>query len=200
MRWPLGDPVAGWPTTNGSGPIDSTPSVVNADGQASSILVGSGNDGDPTTGGYQAYGPSGQEEWFAAPVNPPSDSSPSVGVEAGISIGTLQGQTAAVAGSLGQVSYARNAANGSPLTGWPFLNTDSTHSTAALADLYGTGQNEIIVGGDQTGGYRRRPGLHERRAPPDPDSIGQSDLSSQHQPGRRLLTGRGRLPFWRGHR
>ena len=29
--------------------------------------------------------------------------------------------------------------NGAPLTGWPFLNTDSTHSTAALADLYGIG-------------------------------------------------------------
>ena len=148
-----GDTISGWPTTNGSGPIDSTPSVVNAGGQASSILVGSGNDADPNTGGYQAYGPSGQNEWFAAPVNPASDSSPSFGVEAGISIGQLQGQTAAFAGSLGQVSYARNAATGSPLTGWPFLNTDSTHSTAALADLYGTGQNEIIVGGDQSGGY-----------------------------------------------
>jgi hypothetical protein len=148
-----GNPVAGWPTTNGSGPIDSTPSVVDAGGQASSILVGSGNDEDPTTGGYQAYAPSGGEQWFAPTVNPSSDTSPAVGVQAGISVGTLQGQTAAVAGSLGQVSYARNAASGSPLTGWPFLNTDSTHSTAALADLYGTGQNEIIVGGDQSAGY-----------------------------------------------
>ena len=121
-------------------------------------------------------------------------------MQAGISVGTLQGQTAAVAGSLGQVSYARNAANGSPLTGWPFLNTDSTHSTAALADLYGTGQNEIIVGGDQSAGYGAGQTYTERRASPDPDPIGQSDLSSQHQPGHRLLTGRGRLSFWGGHR
>ena len=52
-----------------------------------------------------------------------------------------------MAGSLGQVSYALNATTGAPLTGWPFFNSDSTHSTAALADLYGTGQTEIIVGG-----------------------------------------------------
>jgi hypothetical protein len=153
-----GTPVStpGWPSpgaTNGSGPIDSTPSVVAPFGQATSILVGSGNDGDPDTGGYQAYGPTGQEQWFAAPVNPPSDTAPAVGVQAGITVGTLQGQTAAVAGSLGQVSYARSASNGNPLTGWPFLNTDSTHSTAALADLYGSGQSEIVVGGDQSAGY-----------------------------------------------
>ncbi len=86
-----GDPIAGWPATNGSGPIDSTPSVVNTSGQVSSILVGSGNDEDPTTGGYQAYGPTGHQEWFAAPVNPPSDTSPAVGVQAGISVGTLAG-------------------------------------------------------------------------------------------------------------
>ena len=63
-----------------------------------------------------------------------------------------RGGTDAFAGSLGQVSYALDAADGAPLTGWPFFNSDSTHSTAALADLYGTGQNEIVVGGDQTAG------------------------------------------------
>ncbi|HXW38517.1 MAG TPA: hypothetical protein VEJ44_02390, partial [Acidimicrobiales bacterium] len=89
---------------------------------------------------------------FDSPVNPPSDTSPAFGVQAGISVGSLQGQTAGFAGSLGQVSYALNAANGNHLTGWPFLNTDSTHSTAALADLYGSGQTEIVVGGDQSAG------------------------------------------------
>ena len=37
------------------------------------VLVGSGNDADPTTGGYQAYGPSGGQLWFTPVVNPPTD-------------------------------------------------------------------------------------------------------------------------------
>ncbi len=142
----------GWPTTNESGPIDSTPSVVTSGGQTS-VLVGSGNDGDPAPGGYSSFGPTGVQQWFTQVVNPPSDTDPAGGVQAGIAVGNLQpGPVDAVAGSLGQVGYALNATTGAPLTGWPFLNTDSTHSTAALADLYGTGQTEIVYGGDQTAG------------------------------------------------
>ncbi len=147
-------PVAatGWPATNESGPIDSTPSVVSSGGQTS-VLVGSGNDGDPVPGGYTAYNASGTQKWFTQVVNPPSDTAPAGGVQAGVAVGSLQsGGLDAVAGSLGQVSYALNATTGTPLTGWPFLNSDSTHSTAALADLYGTGQTEIVYGGDQTAG------------------------------------------------
>jgi hypothetical protein len=144
--------VAGFPTTDESGPIDSPPSVASVNGQPE-ILVGSGNDVDPSTGGYSAYNASGGQRWFTSVVNPPSDFSPGLGVQAGISVGALTGGGPdAVAGSLGQVSYALNATSGSPLTGWPFFNSDSTHSTAALADLYGTGQTEIIIGGDQTAG------------------------------------------------
>ena len=139
--------VAGWPTTDGSGPIDSTPSI-DSTGSQESVLVGSGNDADPTTGGYQAYGPAGNRLWYTPATNP----APDIGVQAGITVGALQSGNDAVAGSLGQVTYALNAQTGATLTGWPFLNTDSTHSTAALADLYGTNQNEIIVGSDQTGG------------------------------------------------
>jgi hypothetical protein len=142
----------GWPATNESGPIDSTPSVATSNGQTS-VLVGSGNDGDPVPGGYSAFSTTGTQQWFTRVVNPPSDTNPAGGVQAGLAVGSLQsGGLDAVAGSLGQVSYALNAGNGAPLTGWPFLNTDSTHSTAALADLYGTGQTEVIYGGDQTAG------------------------------------------------
>jgi hypothetical protein len=151
-----GTSVAGWPTTDGSGPVDSTPSVVAQGNGLSSVLVGSGNDEDPTTGGYQAYGPSGSLLWFTPVTNPPTDAAPAVGVQAGLTVGTLQaGRIDTVAGSLGQVSYALDASTGATLTGWPFFNSDSTHSTAALADLYGTGQNEIVVGGDQTAGDGR---------------------------------------------
>ncbi len=150
---PTGTPVAGWPTTNESGPIDAPASVEPAGNGLSSVLIGSGNDADPSTGGYQAFGPSGGQLWHTPVVNPQTDNAPAVGVQAGMTVGSLQfGGSDTVAGSLGQVAYALNAGNGAPLAGWPFFNSDSTHSTAALADLYGTGQNEIIVGGDQTAG------------------------------------------------
>ncbi len=150
---PSGTSVAGWPTTNESGPIDSPASVSPVGFGLSSVLIGSGNDADPTTGGYQAFGPSGGQLWHTGVVNPPTDTAPATGVQAGLTVGTLQfGGTDTVAGSLGQVSYALNAGTGGPLAGWPFFNSDSTHSTAALADLYGTGQNQIIVGGDQSAG------------------------------------------------
>ncbi len=143
---------SGWPTTNETGPIDSTPSISSAGGQTS-VLVGSGNDSDPGPGGYSGFSSTGSQQWFTQVVNPPSDSAPVGGVQAGLAVGSLQsGGPDAVAGSLGQVSYALDASNGAPLNGWPFLNTDSTHSTAALADLYGTGQTEIIDGGDQSAG------------------------------------------------
>ncbi|HEY5097754.1 MAG TPA: hypothetical protein VII46_06875, partial [Acidimicrobiales bacterium] len=120
----------GWPTTNESGPIDSTPSISDSGGRTS-VLVGSGNDADPGPGGYSAFGPTGSQLWFTQVVNPPSDTAPAGGVEAGLAVGSLQsGGSDAVAGSLGQVSYALDASSGTPLTGWPFLNTDSTHSTA----------------------------------------------------------------------
>ncbi|HEY5108784.1 MAG TPA: hypothetical protein VII96_04165 [Acidimicrobiales bacterium] len=164
--------ASGWPATVGSAPIDSTPSVLPGGG-LSTVLVGSGNDFDPVSGGYQAFTPNGVRKWFTPVVNPPSDTSPSGGVQAGISVGSFApGGTQAVAGSLGQVSYALDAASGAPLTGWPFFNSDSTHATAALADLYGTGQTQIVVGGDQTTGAGR----------------GQTYTDGGHV---RILTGRG---------
>ena len=156
LRLSDGHEAPGWPTTNESGPIDSTPSVVPSGKGNPTIVVGSGDDGDPTTGGYSAFSASGREEWFTPVVDPSSDTVPFVGVQAGVSIGNLDGGgDDAVAGSLGQVSYALDAATGVPLTGWPFFNSDSTHSTAALADLYGTGRQEIVVGGDQSTGFGR---------------------------------------------
>ncbi len=150
-----GTPVTGWPASVGNGPIDSPPSVVHGSGR-DTVLVGSGNDSAPVSGGYQAFASTGARTWYTPVVNPASDTSPSGGVQAGLSVGALTGAgTDAFAGSLGQVSYALDASNGAVLNGWPFFNSDSTHSTAALADLYGTGQTEIVVGGDQTTGSGR---------------------------------------------
>jgi hypothetical protein len=147
--------ATGWPVFNRNGPIDSTPSVLPGSG-LSTVLVGSGNDFFPASGGYQAFASSGVRKWFTPVVNPASDTSPVGGVQAGLSVGNLtSGATQTFAGSLGQVSYALDAASGAPLTGWPFFNSDSTHATASLADLYGTGQTQIVVGGDQTTGSGR---------------------------------------------
>jgi len=62
----------GWPATDGSGPIDSSPSV--APGTLSSpgsptVFVGSGNDADPGVGGYQAFTAAGSLAWFTPVTN-----------------------------------------------------------------------------------------------------------------------------------
>ncbi len=145
----------GWPTGPGTAPIDSTPSVVEQAGGLDDVLVGSGNDAFPLRGGYQAYGPSGGLLWSTPVVNPPSDPAPAGGVQAGMAVGPILpgGRLGAFAGSLGQVAYALDPTTGAPLPGWPFFDSDSTHATAAVADLYGTGRDEIVQGGDQTAGY-----------------------------------------------
>jgi outer membrane protein assembly factor BamB len=149
-----GSPVAGWPTQDGGAPIDATPSVATLGGSnLDSVFVGSGNATHPTVGGYQGYGPSGNGLWNAAVVDPASDTQPAQGVQASLAVGNLQGSTDVVAGSLDQEEYALNAGNGSTLKGWPFFTSDSVFSTAALADLYGTGQTEVVEGGDQTAGF-----------------------------------------------
>ncbi len=150
--------VPGWPATDGSGPVDSAPSVAPGPlpAGAPAVFVGSGNDADPDVGGYQAFTASGTLAWFTPVTDPASDTQPATGVEAGMSVGVLQGgATDVMAGSLGQQAFALAAANGSVLTGWPFFDSDSTHSTAALADLFGNGVTEAIVGGDQTAGAGR---------------------------------------------
>jgi hypothetical protein len=148
-----GSAVPGWPVATGS-PVDSTPSVtpLTAGSPLDSIFVGAGNAASPVKGGYRGIAPSGTTLWHTSVTNPTADEEPDGGVEASLSLGTLQSGPNLFAGSLGQEAYALSAASGSTLTGWPFFDSDSTFSTAAIADLYGTGHNEAIVGGDQTAG------------------------------------------------
>jgi hypothetical protein len=147
-----GSPVAGWPVQTGS-PIDSTPSVASTGpGGAPELYVGEGNAFQPDRGGYEAYSAGGHRVWSTRVSDPPSDTTPDAGVQASLTVTRLQGQTAVFAGALGQESDALSAASGRTLTGWPFVTADSTFSTAAAADLYGTGQTELVVGGASTAG------------------------------------------------
>jgi hypothetical protein len=152
-----GSVPAGWSGVHTNAPIDSTPSVAPTAGGGTNVLVGSGNDQAPVSGGYQAFGTDGSLRWITPVVNPPTDDVPAGGVIAGIAVGPLQAAgtngPSAAAGSLGQVSYALDPSTGSALPGWPFLNTDSTHATSALADLYGTGADEVVQASDQSAGF-----------------------------------------------
>ncbi|HEY3810537.1 MAG TPA: hypothetical protein VGL49_03810, partial [Acidimicrobiales bacterium] len=147
-----GSVVPGWPVAAGH-PIDSTPSVAVLQGRYDSVFAGVGDAIEPQRGGYEAWGPAGNRLWVNVPSNPPGDRSPSSGVQASLPVGALQTRTDVVAGSLGQQAYALSATNGQTLTGWPFYASDSNFSTAVIADLYGTGQREVVEGGDQTAGY-----------------------------------------------
>jgi outer membrane protein assembly factor BamB len=136
----------------GNPPIDSTASVMTGS-TGSTLYFGAGNAAEPIEGGYYAYGANGQLVWNQLVTNPPTDTQPDVGVQASPSIGSSSGVPFVSAGSLGQESYTLRAANGAPLNGWPYFSADSVFSTGAVGDLYGTGQDEIVVGGASTAGF-----------------------------------------------
>jgi hypothetical protein len=131
----------------GSVPIDSTASV----GSNSDIYFGTGNAASPVDGGYYAYGTNGAQLWNQVVVNPPSDGAPDGGVQASPSM-TPNGSVIE-AGSLGQETYALSTASGNPVTGWPQFSADSVFSTAAVGDLYGTGQDDFVSGGASSAGF-----------------------------------------------
>jgi fibronectin type 3 domain-containing protein len=148
-----GSAVTGWPVFDGGAAIDSTPSVASLGGSNfGSVFVGAGDAQAPAVGGYLAYGPNGQPLWRTSVTNPPGDPHPANAVQASLTIAHLQGATDVFAGSLGQDSFALDASSGSVLPGWPFFTADSVFSTAATADLYGDGQQELVVGGASSEG------------------------------------------------
>ncbi len=117
-----------------------------------SVFVGSGGTTDPTGGGYQAITNSGGDQWFVQETNPGTDPTPHSGIAASLTVGSYAGGYGVEAGSLGQNTYALGAGNGAMLGGFPWFQADSVFSTAAVADLYADGNNEIISGGDSSAG------------------------------------------------
>jgi hypothetical protein len=136
----------------GDPPIDSTASVV-ATSAGDDLYFDAGNAADPSEGGYYAYGPGGTLLWNTFATNPSTDSLPDIGVQASPTVDSAGGTPFVVAGSLGQRTDALRAADGTLLSGWPFFSADSVFSTAAVGDLYRTGQDEIVVGGASTAGF-----------------------------------------------
>ncbi len=147
-----GSGVAGWPYDVGA-PVDSSPSVAPIDANGyDTVYVGGGNTFSPDSGGYQAIAPNGGDQWFVQETNPATDPTVHSGVQASLTVGAYGGGYGVEAGSLGQNTDALAASNGATLAGFPWFSADSVFSTAALADLYADGNNEIITGGDSSAG------------------------------------------------
>ena len=205
-----GTGVGGWPYNAGA-PVESSPSVapISPNG-TDSVFVGSGGAGDPTGGGYQAITNTGGDQWFVQETNPGTDPTPHSGVAASLTVGVYAGGYGVEAGSLGQNTYALGAGNGAMLAGFPWFQADSVFSTAAVADLYADGNNELISGGDSSAGLAYRPDVQQRRAHPHHVERRQrrhgkpgrrAHLPVQHQPEHRpLLAGRRPVPRRRGCR
>jgi hypothetical protein len=140
-------------TVAGNPAIDSTASVATTSNGTSELYFGAGNAADPVEGGYFAYGAGANLLWNQVVENPASDNQSDGGVAASPAIGSGPGGSFVTAGSLGQEMYTLNASNGTSDAGWPFFSADSIFSSAAVGDLYGTGQDEIVVGGASTAGF-----------------------------------------------
>ena len=149
-----GSTVAGWPFNTGA-QVDSTPSVAPIGPFGlDDVFVGAGNAADSRYGGYVGISNSGGELWNRQVQNPAScDGQCGQAVQASLPVGNLGDGTDVAGGSLGQVAYALDAVNGGVRPGYPWLTADSVYSSAALADLYGDGNNEIVMGGDSTAGF-----------------------------------------------
>ncbi len=148
-----GTAVAGWPVFDGGVAIDATPSVTPlGPSSLDSVFLGAGDAQAPGAGAYLAYGPNGQALWRTNVTDPMGDPHPAYAVQASLTIANLQGAADVFAGSLDQYSFALDASTGAVLSGWPFFSADSVFSTAATADLYGDGQQELVVGGASSAG------------------------------------------------
>lgn len=147
-----GAPVPGWPASTGGIPVESTPSVaaLTAGSPDDTVFVGAGTPATPHEGGYEAFKPSGVKFWSVTIHNP--GASFVSGIVASLAVGNLQGGTDVVAPSIGQQEDAINAATGKVLSGFPWFDGDGDYATPALADMYGTGKNDIVNGGGQTAG------------------------------------------------
>ncbi|HLI24431.1 MAG TPA: hypothetical protein VKU91_05720, partial [Acidimicrobiales bacterium] len=142
-----GAEVPGWPVNTGGVPVDSPPSV-----GAGLIYFGVGNAADPHQGGTWAVNPAGDVVWTHIETDPVYNNYQANGSSAGMTVASLQGQTAVVSPSLGQNENLYSATSGSELPGFPWFQADTNFATAAVGDVLGNNQNQIVEGGASTAG------------------------------------------------
>ena len=143
--------MPGWPATvPGAVPVQSAPSV-NTSGGHTTIYVGTGDAGHPSPGGYLALNGTGTKKWYRTVRATPANAESS-GVQASLTVGTLQGTKSLVAGTLGQYEQELRVANGTVMPGFAWFAADSEFSTPSIANLYGDGHNYIVEGGESTAG------------------------------------------------
>jgi hypothetical protein len=129
-------------------PVDSTASVAPG---SNDLFFGAGNAASPGEGGYYGYAPDGSQLWNQVVTNPPTVTQQLGGVQASLAL--ADGGSTVNGGSLGQETYSLATGSGAPNPGWPFFSADSVFSTAAVGDLYGTGQSDFVVGGASSDGF-----------------------------------------------
>ncbi len=114
--------VPGWPVSTGGVPVDSTPSVADTAGNGlDSVFVGEGNAATPTSGGYLGITPQGTTSGSpTCRTRPPTRRRPRP-CRHRWRWATSSGGTDVVAGSLGEVGQAMNAANGAMLAWLPLV-------------------------------------------------------------------------------
>lgn len=138
-----GAPVAGWSNVKAGNEIKAP---LSTDG--SNVYVPVGQDGKDSVPQYKKYRSNGTLVWNtnAAATTPPPGSGFLLG---GMSLAQVNGQTKAFSGSSGHSFYGFDATSGAQ--DWQFRNADSTMATPATADLYGSGQPQVILSNDKSG-------------------------------------------------
>jgi hypothetical protein len=164
LRASDGTTAPGWPQSTGN-PIDSSAAVADTDGSGKdSIFIGSGV-AQPQVGltpppgqggGLFSYDTGGRLRWKVLPQDP---SAPNLSVNASPALGDINGDCTpdVTVGDLGQSIVSVKQGDGAANPGWPYLALDSVFSSAALADVNGNGQTDVVDGGDSFPGNNNHP-------------------------------------------
>jgi hypothetical protein len=147
----------GWPVTT-TDPVNSSPAAADVLGNGhDEIFVGSGEAATSVAaacsgGGTYAIDYTGAVIWHNIGSDPDCANQ---AFHSSFAIGDTTAPGAAPSatiGALGLQSPSYNAASGVMNAGWPFYTDDTVFSSPALADLTGSGVDDIIMGGDSTPG------------------------------------------------
>jgi hypothetical protein len=145
-----GATVAGWPY-KADASIESTPAI-NGTGSGARVYIGVGTSDNPSKGGYLKLSGAGKGMWEARTYLLPGNRGGTRGVMGSLALGPIQSSMDVVGGAMGQEQLAINTGTGHALSGFPWLQADTNFSSPALADLYHTGHDYIIEGGDSSKG------------------------------------------------